>query len=219
MRISAIKKQFIREGGILAGIIGVLVAIFLYVSGEKEGLEKQLSGIKNESNRIVQATSNAENRNQLIVESLEIYKTLPRQRLPSTNLHLAPQRVRDIRPILDSLKSRYKLSMKDTNLSPIEDATKELKTEHVLVYRNQITISFEALTDELAMSFCYALIRELPGYATISNVGLKRIGAITPEVISSIQAREDELPYLVEGTVVFNWWTLRAKPEEKEQNT
>ncbi|NDF12849.1 MAG: hypothetical protein EB060_08590 [Proteobacteria bacterium] len=210
-KIAALKRRLIKEGAILGGaLIGLIIIYFVFVF-RLSSIQDDIDRVKRETIAINKETFDTKTKNVLIAESLKIYKDLPSQKLTNISLADAASRIRVSRPIIDELRTRYRINEINVNFSKVEDASSKFNVKGLTVYTNQITIDYKALTDELVFSFIDALIKKLPGYVNIEKIEMARQDEITNEVMSEVRKPNAPLPSLVAGKIVLNWWTLKQQ--------
>ena len=75
-----------------------------------------------------------------------------------------------------------------------------------------VTLTFEAISDQYAMSFVDAVKKELPGYVKILSLRINKLDGINEQVI--IQASRGEFPSLVKARLQFLWRDLKEKESD-----
>lgn len=198
-----------KEGIIVGSILLGLIFVYFFFVFRLGAIEDDIDRVKRETIALNKEVVDTKNKNILIAESLKIYKELPSQKLANISLGDASSRIRVSRPIIDELRTRYKINEINVNFSKVEDASGKFNVKGVTVFTNQITIDYKALTDELVFSFIDALIKKLPGYVNVEKFEMTRQAEINKEILDTVRRPSAPLPSLVAGQIVLSWWTLK----------
>lgn len=215
MKVDILKKALIKKGIIIGAAVAFASVVYLGVYLQKTSLEEELNKITQESSSLSSEVIGYSEKNDNILAALDKYKSLPENKLSLAGMDDLIPRIRSARTLKEDLELRYKLTNFTMSFSPMEEITSLLKTSFIKVHSNNIEVDFEAITDELAMSFCHSLIEEAPGYVYLQSINLTKTGPVTQEVMSRINDRGAEITPLVKGKVVFNWNTFSSTTQEK----
>lgn len=217
MKLERLKSRLTKKSMVLGGTVATVGVIYFLLAGQQSSLEEDLSRLNNDSMSIITQTETSRQENEQIVKSLETYSRIPDDKLASVGLDDLIPRIRSARTLKETLEQRYKLSDFSMSFSPMADISQNLGTTHIKVYANNIETEFNALTDELALSFCDSMVEEGQGYLGLEKVSLVRENSIKQEQIDKIADRNSPLPAFVKAKVVFSWKTL-GLPRTQPQN-
>ncbi len=218
MKVQKLKKLLARKYVINGVIIGVLALLFTAISAQESSMNEDLEVLTKDSAYIKSDITSSQEKNNQIVQSIEVYKTLPTNKLTSAGLDDLVSRIRAARTLKEELEARYKLQDLSVKFTPVEDVSQKFDVKNSVIYSNNIEMKFLAPTDEVALSFCDSIMKESAGYISIKKLELSRKGEFTRDMLDKLRSRSIPTPYLVETSVVFNWRSLGQKKDIQPQD-
>jgi hypothetical protein len=120
------------------------------------------------------------------------------------------------RKVLTSLEHAYKIQKLAIELTAPQKLENPIyQTDNFYVEGSIVSLRFEAITDEYAIGFINAIMRNMPGYVRIDQVSLRKSSPLTPDTISRLS--KGETVTLVSGDLTFLWQGLKAAAKKKEE--
>lgn len=182
-------------------LIGAALVI-VYLTRTNDEVTRKRDWLKND---IRSLNSKLEGLNKKTLEFSEAVQTW--ESMGESEQKLSGLRINDAKDVLDKLSTKYKLSEVNTSFSKPEELKNKFVADTVAVISSNVTISFKGLTDEYAMRFVEALIREFPGYIQIRTLSLTQMQEINKDVLRLIA--KGEQPQIIKGNLDFFWRDLK----------
>lgn len=206
MKLPTIKRQLLREGGIIAaGLITLAGATYglamindQYATQNRE-LENQVNGINSEINSLKEKFAKVKANTDLYQEVI----------LKQENQELSLSR-QALRQHFDMYKLQYFLG-KDSrvNMPAIQEIKDPKYKRNTFVAEiSEVTVGFDALTDEDIYGLLQSLKQELPGAVKITKFSIARQNSLTDATIRMILETGQER--LVSGAIQFTWYGIKS---------
>lgn len=197
---------------VLYGVMVVAAgAIFMSVSwyhdsvmAEKQSLTSKVQGIASETRGLQEKIARART-TQAVYNSMK-----------DKNPELSLDR-EYAKTLLDSLKHENHLTTlaaKISAITPFNPSATDEKTKRLITADTEI--HYEALSDELLLSFTNAVKYRLPGVVRLNSLSFERTGEVNRDILLSIT--RGELPALVKGDLKFKWLGVKS-PEAKSEGS
>ncbi|MCH2037387.1 MAG: hypothetical protein MK137_02200 [Rickettsiales bacterium] len=208
LKIQALNQALIRTSIIALVIVLVLIAgcvgAYLYYASK----EKELKGIQGKMISKQGQLISLRQKKEDYEDSLRLWESLS-----SKNKELKGIKVDKGREILEILRQKYDVNNLNINFTiPEIVQSRNWETETIDVVSSTVTLTFEAISDQYAMSFVDAVKKELPGYVKILSLRINKLDGINEQVI--IQASRGEFPSLVKARLQFLWRDLKEKESD-----
>ncbi|MDE3016502.1 MAG: hypothetical protein KGI29_06240 [Pseudomonadota bacterium] len=201
MKYQEIRKQLLKESAAIATAVAVLVGVVYYfdaVEGnyqkESTDLYNQVAGIRNQTNRLYDQYSRVQKNTAIYREAME--------KNANHQLTISRQAVREH---FGKLRDRYYLNNVHLTMSPITAmAESQYKRNTVGMESSDITLSFEAISDEYVYDMLEAMQQELPGSSRVNQLTLTLTQPLTSGILREI-SQKGTFP-LVSGKIEFTWF-------------
>lgn len=213
IKLTQLKKKLIKDTLILAGALAVVGGITAWGVTRQYSTQSALDELKNQSQREISDAQKAQQEYEETVAAFNRFKTIPKHRLPADDFDTIQSRIRAVRPVIEVLETRYRLTQLDVKISKIDDPVPVEQDPSYLLISSDLTIQFQAPTDEFVFSFIHMLIDQLPGYLYLKDLDISREEQITTKLLQQISASRSPVP-LVKGTLTLGWKTLKKKPND-----
>lgn len=212
MEIRKIQKAFAIRLVIYLVIIAVITVIFLYLDSVEAKYKQQYDWLRNDISSLGGKIEGLNQKTLEFSDAVEVWKGVGEEQQKLQGL-----RINDAKDMLDSLKTKHKLSEVNISFSKPEDLQDEnIKTESVSVVTSTVNISFKAVTDEHVFNFIMELAEKFPGYIQIKAFSLSRVDPITKDALEKLA--KGETPGLVVGRVDFVWRDFKYKKPVSPEN-
>lgn len=208
MKLSLIREIVIREGAIAVGAVLVAALVFGGSLYYRQSAEEELAKLKRDlalaNNRIVKLEE--EN-----TEALQLFSR--HNRLPASkkdiNFNDMATRIALLQPQLESIRGRYRLPQLEINLTNVASLGPAYERPGYGVMFNTFTLTFAAMSDQVALSALFELGQNLPGYVRYENIELKRVLPLDQTAFLRVQA--GTVPPMVTGKATLSWRTIRKQ--------
>lgn len=210
LKVQTLNKGLIRVSAIafaimVALIVGCVLVYVFYTIKEGE-LKKIQGGMIAKQGELISIRQKKED----YEDSLRLWESLS-----SKNKELKGIKIDKGREILELLQKQYDIeNMKIAFTIPEIVQSRNWETETIDVVSSTVTLTFEAISDQYAMSFMDAVKKELPGYVKVLSFRFSKIGRIDEQVIG--RAKRGEFPRLVKARLKFLWRDLKEKELDSE---
>lgn len=187
-------------------LLSSFVSYYL-LSGKAEEYERDF-------NQLRSAINVEESKLNKIIKQKEDFKESIRlwQRLSDNTKRREGLKIDRGQEILTQLQEEFYLNSFSSEFTLPEELADIYKTDTTVVVSSNVSIKFQSITDELALSFIDTLTRELPGYTKLQNLSLKAMGdtqgVLSTEDLQKIS--QGEFPSLIDVNLVFKWQDLKA---------
>jgi len=219
MKYDVIKKSLIKELIVTSMIIAAAWAVYYGKTLHEDSLKDDLNKIKREISQESSAVKSTQKDYENISQSLEIYEKIPKIKLPTEHgYNNLSARIKDSKPIILELISKYNFFDFNVIISPPENTTHKGLKEH-LIYTDEIKLNFYAASDELVYSFIDEIIERIPGYIFPKEVNIRRMNDITQDFLNYTsgvsqdpEKRSSNINYPIKGSLTFVWSTIKGEP-------
>lgn len=214
MNITPLKKSILKETIIFAAVALILAGMVVYISmlydeftQKKSTLEGQSNQLMTEKQQLEASFLNVEQNKDAYQEALD--------RTANPGMFIDRQAIRDL---FNIYRSQFFLKKLVLDMQPVTEVTTDAKfTRKTLVgIQSEVKMSFEAISDEDIYAMIRALHKELPGYARVHAIDIKRVPAIEKQNI--IEIRKQGVTKLVEGSIDFVWYGIKSPDPNSEAN-
>jgi hypothetical protein len=209
MKYEDIKRKLITETSVavvtlvvLSGGLYFMITMFDNFTKEKGDLQTQVASATNERQTL-------ENKYQKIQQNMDLYRELMDK---SENDGLLVDR-QTLRAKIEDFKTRYFLNDLSITMGAVKEMTGPLyQYKSSQMVASELTVDFDALTDEDIFSFLQSLQNELPGGLKISQFNIMRNSKITDEALRAI-AKNGQYS-MVKGQAKFTWMGIKSLETE-----
>lgn len=218
MKSESLRKRLFREAVFAAAALAVGAVILFAISVAVNNIEQEATIMRNDQGTLMAKITSAESEYKAVVTAWERYKDIPPQRLPSGDgLNTSSSRLRAAKPVIESLKSRYRLGSLEITFSNIEPDLSFNAGGSIIAFKNEIRFTFKSASDELILSFLNDLIRDFPGYLRFKDIELRRStnDRMTASALQSMAKSGGSADALVDGSATMIWVTLKDIPGKK----
>ncbi|MBL6664947.1 MAG: hypothetical protein ISQ34_03795 [Rickettsiales bacterium] len=205
MKAIDLRKKTIRNFTIASVLVLFLGIGILFNNKEKDILEQKLKAVKKETTQIDQKSQDLKSKQREIAKYIEIWKNLEENKKSLNGIDMD-----EVNSMVDSLAKKYYISSTDIKLGlPEPINTGIFNTKKIDVLYTKTIFDFKALDDASAMSFLDEFFNNIPGYYTISNVGITRKSTLSNQDLVSIS--KGKFPTIIEVNVQFFWYAFKSR--------
>jgi hypothetical protein len=207
MKAADLKKRFLMESAVFAGLLVLLAGVALYLDSIAEAydreaitLQSQAASVTNEMNTL------REQFNKVHQNSVQYEEFLKK----SANDGLVINREL-VRSKFDAYKTRFFLSNVHLSMLAVQDAgasnpaNKEKSTSNI--QQSEVTVTFDALNDEDVYSLLQAIQSDFSGATRVTKFSIKCANKVTDAALSEITKTGQYS--MVQGQLKFIWFGLK----------
>ncbi len=208
MRIQQIKKTLIRDLGIALGVVLVLGGILFYILSIRNEMRETEAKTKREVQLAQNRITTLEAENKQFLEAFETYDKIPQNKL-AYDLEETTLRSETLRPIITDLSRRYRLQNVQVVLKQGVKLGPAFTSRTVSSYSGSLEMKFDAMTDEMVLSFIDSFQQVMPGFINLQSLKMTKTAEITAATFQQVQ--NQQTPALVKVELVMNWVTLKEE--------
>lgn len=209
MKSNAIKKRLLMESVGVGLLLAFLGGSAYFLSMLYDDALQQSATLETQMNAITTEATTLKERYSRIKDNADLYYEIV-QKSNTDGFALSRQ---VIRKKFDQYKALYFLSNLKLSMGPTTEMTgPKYKRNTQIMVSSDITVSFEALSDEDVYSMMHAVERDFPGTVKTTRFTLSRKNKLTDEALLTI-TQSGQYP-LVSGQWLFTW--IGIKPIETD---
>lgn len=215
MQIELVRKQVLKGAFINLSLLIGVGFLFMLLSFQDTAITSDLAEAKSQLSSYTSRTIVSTEENEAIIKAISQYESLPDFRLlePPTDTSerlMTVDRLRAALPVVEKMNAIYKIeNVTDPQITAVTKDNPNLRTESIDVFTNTLVLEFKAISDEVALSYCKALIDNLPGHAALKDLELKTLELDINNAITSVKDIRSSLPKLVSAKATFVWRIFR----------
>lgn len=205
MKMQAIQRKLVIEGGIAVTAVAVFLGIFMGVSAWSKGAVSGKTEVEGRSGQQQGEINTLRSKIDNADSSQKTYAKIVEKR-GNDNFVVDNDKVRET---LESLIARHRVSIEGKfEYSPEEKlALPELANLTTgFTIRRDATLKFEAISDIHVYSFLNALANKLPGVVNFKSLIVKREKPLNSVALSQLSLGKEA--YLVQASVIFDWYAV-----------
>jgi hypothetical protein len=213
-----IKKGIIKDAVILGPVLAVCLLIMglsLYYSGSKTSeLEEITSQSSSALTRINESKFKIEQNNKDSV----VFGEIPEIRYKTGNgMKTIAQRIKESKPRLEELSGKYLTNIVELKIGAIEPYNQVVPTRFYIPNKDKVTMTMESVSDEMMLSFIYALKENMPGYVIYDKIDIAKQ---TKNIFGDIREAKSKgrQPGLVKGNLEFTWVVFEDTTESAKDS-
>ncbi|MES2677038.1 MAG: hypothetical protein V4612_01815 [Pseudomonadota bacterium] len=206
-KISHLKHKIIFNICICGALLVIIMSIIFYsqylVTGNNEdvrNLNAQIEALRNKSANIEARVNDAKKYKQIWIESAEKKKNFD------------GIKISDLNDSFKNLAEKNNLSGAVINISVPEVLKEGVYNRQALdVYLVNFVLTFDALTDKIAVDFISSFLNSLPGYVVINDLSIKKNKKEGYSDEDLINISSGKINGLIAVKVNFSWYFLKRK--------
>lgn len=212
MIVKDIKKKIIINFSISIVFVLITAGLFIYLSRFKENQDKQIAYVKQVASQIATKASDYQNKAQETKKYIEVWKTIP-----DNKKNFSGVKIDDLNGLLSKLSEKYYISNQSVKVSLPEDLKGGVFDRKTLyVSYADVTISFNAINDILAISFLSDFLKELNGYLITTKIDIKKDKKYTSQDLVDISSSKSSGNVMVKFS--FAWYAYHKKEDTDKIN-
>lgn len=212
MNIRILKKSIIKESSIFAAILLVLGGgVFFMLSVHDEYYQKK-SKLDADANALSSQKTQLEGKYEFFQKNADLYKEI-QAKTSSPGLYIDQESARSL---FNIYRSQFYLSKLGLNMQPIIESTDaKLKTTDFVAITSEVSVPFEAITDEDVYELMRGLQKNLAGFTKFTSLRMKKTGTLDDAALRAIKS--EGAHRLVEGELKFTWYGMKSlEPNTKD---
>jgi hypothetical protein len=203
-RFAKLSHRIASEAGVIAALIGLLAGIGFFISGFADDFVDDKNKLTQDIGSIQGQVITIQNKLASMETALPIYKKL----VGDKGIAALELNRQEATRMLEELQPVYHLSNLRMIVSPTQDmADPQFKKPKVKAIESEITLNFDAVTDEYAIQFLQHAISVLPGEAKVTKINLTS-SDLTAAILQSIASTGSA--GLVKSEMMLKWRGMRA---------
>jgi hypothetical protein len=209
MKIRLIKRKLIISG-LLALILIAATSFLLYIDIEQTSLSYKIyKKITNETSSVKSKISEVRNKQK----DFEKFKTLW-QKMDESKKNTNGIRIEDVNQSLKKASQRYAIKNPDIKVSLPETLTSSnFKRDTVDIIYTSASLSYSAPSDSIAILFLEDFIRNLHGYAIVTDFQIVKSAEYSPEDL--IKLSKGDSSGLIRVNSNFTWYAYKEKKDKR----
>lgn len=211
MKIVALRKKIIINSSASAILLIVLSIIVFYNLSQKGGVDEKVNQIKSEAAKIKFEAIQIQSKTSEAKKYKELWNNITENRKLTDGIKMD-----EVNAKLNSIADKYNIekpSIKVALPQTMKGGVFDRKTVNVLF--TTVTLSFNSYDDVKVMYFLNELFDELPGYAVITLLDIRKTKDYETEDYIAISTGKDSA--MVSVNVNFYWYVYKAKETEKKE--
>jgi uncharacterized protein YlxW (UPF0749 family) len=205
MKYNELMKRVVTESGLIAGTTLIAFGVLYFLSGMKENYETQIGVLRREADVLEQETTSLQEKFSKVQQNAGLYQeALEKQSQGS--LSITRQGVRDK---FNQLNEEYFLGNLRLTMSGIEPLSgPNYQRTNGTIVSSDVSVNFEAVSDEHIYEMINAMMLQLPGTAKITRISMQRQRTLSDDILRVI-SQKGSFP-LVVCEVRFQWFGIRS---------
>ncbi len=212
-KINHLKKQIVFGLSVFAVIVVIITSFNFYDTLSQENHAEEISIIETEISDLKMKISGSEEKINDTKKYKQLWISANDKKKDFNGIKIA-----DINNNFNSLAQQYKISEPTITISVPEVLTNGIYQLQTLdANLINCNISFNALTDRLALDFINDFIDDLPGYVIINDLTIKKNKKEGYNDQELTDISNGKFPGLVSTKISFSWYFLKRKPKPISQ--
>lgn len=212
MQLAELRNRVILRGVIYLLILIAVIVGYSFLASQYEKMNQKNQWLGNDINSLRGKINMLDKQRLDFAEAVGIWKGFSEEEKQLKGIQIS-----EAEKVLKKLEDQYPLSNVNVTFSkPVILDVKSLTTDSAVVeVSDKNNITFSSFSDEKVYQFIEALQKEFPGYVKITKFTLNRLEL--PSVESLRLISQGKTPALVNGSVEFTWYALKAvEPKDKK---
>ena len=206
MKPTLAKKKIIVSILILFLIVGIFVALIVYLSGLQDKTKQKHDWLKSNISDLERKIHGLSAQALQFSEAIAIWESFDEEKQKLEGI-----RISNAKSVIDNLEQKYKLAGLKISFSKPEDIdtgkNPDMQNDLIKVSSSSVSIDFSALTDEMVFNFMSDLRDQFPGYIKLESVSVSRTSDIEKAHLKMIS--EGNYPPLVSAKLKFLWMDMK----------
>jgi hypothetical protein len=212
MKYNDLVKRVVTESGIIAGTTLIALGVLYFLSGMKEDYETQIGVLRREADVLEQETTSLQEKFSKVQQNAGLYQEAL-EKESQGSLSITRQGVRDK---FNQFNEQYFLGNLRLTMSGIEPLSgPDYQRTNGTIVSSDVSVNFEAVSDEHIYEMINAMMLQLPGTAKITRISMQRQRTLSDDILRVI-SQKGSFP-LVVCEVRFQWFGVRS-PEGSAAN-
>jgi len=208
-KIAALKKKIIFGLSLFVMIVIIIFSFNFYDTKLQSNHIKELSAIENRASDLQMKISGSEEKSNETKKYKKLWVAASSKKKDFNGIKIA-----DINSNFDSLAKKYNISEPVITISVPEVLSGGIyQLKNLEVNLVNCSITFNSLTDRLALDFINNFIDNLPGYIIINDLSIKKGKKESYTEEELIDISNGKFPSLISTRISFSWHFLKRKPK------
>jgi hypothetical protein len=196
-----------------AALLLVVVVIIFYSQYIKKANEEDIAFFNSRITDLQNKSANIE----AMISDAKKYKQIW-LKADDKKKNFSSVKISDVNETFKNLVEKYSISESSINISVPEILKDGVYNRQVLdVYLINFVISFNAITDRVAVDFINSFINTLPGYVVISDVSIKKSQKAGYNESDLINISNGKINGLTSTKINLSWYFLKRKVTNQQQ--
>lgn len=196
------KKRLLLRIGILLVELVIAGTLYVLIDGKKKQQSERLDWLVNDIQKSKSNLSRLKSRAKEYSEAIVIWDNTPEHKRSLVGIRINPAK-----ELLEELSDTYRFSKTNITFSKPAQEDSDLDRPTVAIISSDISMTFNAITDEQVFRFIETLDKRSPGMIQLKSISLNLDGEITKDLLEAIAA--GERPELVRGSINMVWRNLK----------
>src|SRR5688572_11739465 len=186
MKYNDLMKRVVTESGLIAGTALIAFGVLYFLGSMKDDYDTQINVLRREADVLEQETTSLQEKFSKVQQNADLYQeALEKQSQGS--LSITRQGVRDK---FNQFNEDYFLGNLRLTMSGIEALTgqKYQRTNGTIV-ASDVSVNFEAVSDEHIYEMINAMMLQLPGTAKITRISMQRQRTLSDDILRVISQK------------------------------
>lgn len=209
MKPKLAKKKIVVSLLILFLIVGIFIALIIYLSGLQEKTKQKHDWLKSNISELERKIQGLSEQALQFSEAIAIWESFDEDKQKLEGI-----RIVGAKNVIDTLEEKYNLSDLKPSFSRPEDIdtskNPDMQNDLIKISSSSVSLEFAALTDEMVYNFIADLIEQFPGYVKLESVSVSRTSDIEKEHLKMVS--QGDYPPLVSVKIKFLWMDMKYTP-------
>lgn len=205
MKYNELMKRVVTESGFIAGTTLIAFGVLYFLSGMKSDYETQIGVLRREADALEQETTSLQEKFSKVQQNAGLYQEALEKQSQGA-LSITRQGVRDK---FNQFNEQYFLGNLRLTMSGIEPLSgSEYQRANGAIVSSDVSVNFEAVSDEHIYEMINAMMLQLPGTAKITRISMQRQRTLSDDILRVI-SQKGSFP-LVVCEVKFQWFGIKS---------